>query len=310
MKCITLTLNPAFDRHCYVPNFEACREHLATNIRCEAGGKGVNISRALWANGVENLAFVVLGEQNREQFLSLLRADGIVPRSLTLGGSIRENLTIHTDGGAETRVSFEGFSADDSLLCEVLEQIRELVGKDTYLTFTGRAPAGVSMTAINDFLAKIRSLGARVVIDSRSFRTLDEITAASPWLIKPNAEEIAEYLGVKNASDADMLRAARKIHADGVDNVMISNGARGALLVCREGAFVATPPDVSVKSTIGAGDSAIGGFLAASMQNKNASEALRHAVAYGTAACMQEGTGAPRKEDIARVAEQIKIQKI
>ena len=129
-----------------------------------------------------------------------------------------------------------------------------------------------------------------------------------PWLIKPNEEEIGEYLGRSIDSFAEVEAAARELFDTGIENVMISLGAKGALLVCEDGAFVATPPKVDALSTIGAGDSSIGGFLAAAAQGLGSSEMLRTAVAYGTAACMTSGTKPPRAEDVKTVFDKITVE--
>ncbi len=309
MKCITLTLNPAFDRHCFVPQFTLYHEHLATSDSCEAGGKGVNISRAMCSNGVDNLAVVVMGKDNEAQFSQALINDGLNFISLSVEGRVRENLTIHTDG-PETRVSFEGFKCNDSLLDDVHALIETQIDSETIVTFTGRAPSGVSMKAIMNFIENIRSKGAKVVIDSRSFSTLDEIIAAKPWLIKPNQEEISEYLGREIDTHEEIVTIAEQIRKDGVENVMVSLGAKGALLVCADGSYVCTPPKIEAKSSIGAGDSSIGGFIAAAIEGLSPQESLALSVAYGTAACMREGTLPPLKADVANVLKQVQIEKI
>ncbi len=309
MKCITLTLNPAFDRHCFVSGFTLYREHLATSDSCEAGGKGVNISRAMCSNQVDNLAVVVMGKENEAQFSQALKNDGLNFISLSVEGRVRENLTIHTEG-PETRVSFEGFGCDDSLLDDVFELIDEKLDGETVVTFTGRAPAGVSMSAIMTFLERIEKKGAKVVIDSRSFATLEEIIAAKPWLIKPNQEEISEYLGREIQTHEEIIEIAEDIRKGGVENVMVSLGAKGALLVCAEGAYICTPPSIEAKSSIGAGDSSIGGFIAAILEGLPEKDALCRSVAYGTAACMREGTLPPLKADVVEILKQVQIEKI
>ncbi len=309
MNCITLTLNPAFDRHCFVPDFKLYHEHLAISDECEAGGKGVNISRALTYNNVENLAVVVMGRENEAQFSQALDNDGLSYVKLLVDGRVRENLTIHTNG-EETRVSFAGFSCDDSLLDKVYDLISDKIDHGTILTFTGRLPGGVSLEATMIFLSKIADKGAKIVIDSKSFKTLSELVAAKPWLIKPNGEEISEYLGREIESFEEIVAAARDIHAQGIENVMISLGAKGALLVCSEGAFICTPPAVDVKSAIGAGDSSIGGFIAATLEGGSAEASLCRAISYGSAACVRKGTLPPLKADIEAILEKVTIKEL
>ncbi len=310
MKCITLTLNPAFDHHCMIPNFALNHEHLVKEELYEAGGKGVNISRALTANGTLNLALVVMGEENEAQFRAALNLSGVHSIALTLPGRVRENLTIHSENAGETRVSFEGFSATDALLDDVLALLEPEIEEGTIVTFTGRAPKGVGMPAIMRFLDILAQKGCRIVIDSRSFETLDEIVAAKPWLIKPNQEEISAYLGKDVQSLEEIVSAAKEIHARGVENVMISLGGDGALLVCDDGCYICKAPKVDFHSAIGAGDSSIGGFIAATLDGASPANALRRAVAYGSAACMQEGTQPPRTADIRMLLVSVEVNRL
>lgn len=306
MNIITLTLNPAFDVHCTVDRLTLGKEHLCTITDREAGGKGVNISRALTKNGVENLALVVLGEENGDDFCRRLEADGMRYLPLTLPGRIRENITIHPTKGEETRLSFAGFATDESLLSSVESAVLPILSEGDVVTMTGRVPTGLSVSAVKALLSRFAARGARIVIDSRSF-SLDDLRQMRPFLIKPNGEEIAEYLGREVRGADDVLEAARALHADGIENVMISLGGDGALLVCADGAFLAVPPDVTVLSTIGAGDSSIAGFLAAVAEGCGNRDALVRAVSFGTAACMSSGTRPPEPADVKSVRELVKL---
>lgn len=307
MKIITLTLNPAFDVHCFSENFQPFHENLAKITNNEAGGKGVNISRALTVCGTENLAFVVLGEENGESFARTMSADGMTYRTISVQGRIRENITIHTDNADETRISFAGFDAPADLLAQVEKALADEIDGETVVTLTGRNPSGVGIEETKAMLRRFAEKGAKIVIDSRSF-SLSDLVEMKPWLIKPNQEEISAYLGREIESLDEVIEAAKKLHEGGMTNVMISLGSKGALLVSDEGIFSAKPPKIEALSTIGAGDSSIAGFLAASSEGLGAKDALCRAVAYGTAACLTEGTKPPRPEDVTRVMREIEIQ--
>lgn len=309
MKIITLTLNPAFDVHCDILDFAPYHENLAHITSSDAGGKGINISRALCENGVENLAFVILGDENGASFEQALVRDGLDFRKLTVKGRIRENITCHTPGMPETRISFEGFSVDGDTLEQVYQQLAHEVDGDTVLTFTGRAPSGVGIEKIKTLLNRFVQLGARLVIDSRSF-SLADLREMRPWLIKPNQEEISDYLGHEVTDFEQVAEAAEHLHRDGIQNVMVSMGEQGALLVCDEGLFTAVPPAVEVRSTVGAGDSTIAGFLAAASKHACAQERLRTAMAYGSAACTTQGTRPPKPADILRILPDVQVKRL
>ena len=309
MKIITLTLNVALDVHCHVPAFRPYHENIATITSRDAGGKGINISRALCAMGVPSVAVAVLGREGRADFESSLRADGIDALVVETEGRIRENMTVHTDVAPETRISFSGSPVSESLLDEVLASLKEVVDTDTVLTFTGSVPSGIGKDALMRFLAQIRDMGALIVIDSRSLDK-DEVISLHPFLIKPNEDEAAEYFGCAVSDTQSAVRAAESLRETGIDNVMISLGSRGAVLASGSGTYVADVPSIEVRSTIGAGDSSIAGFLAAIREGGTAEEALRTALAYGSAACLTEGTKPPRPKDVARLKACINVSKV
>ncbi len=307
MKLITITLNPAIDVHCSAESFEARHENLAVITEREAGGKGINISRALTVNKVENLAILAVGDANGADFCRELDKDGMKYRAITVSGRIRENITIHTKGDTETRLSFTGFDTDNSLLKSFEDELLPILADGDIVTFTGRVPSGVDMPAVKDFLRKIESKGAKIVIDSRSF-SKDDLVEMKPWLIKPNEEEIAVYLNREIDSFDSVLDGAKELYQSGIQNVMISLGAEGALLVCADGVIIARPPKIKAISTIGAGDSSIAGFIAAAADGKSFADMLRTAVSYGSAACMSAGTRPPMPSDVSVVYEQVKIE--
>ena len=151
VKIITITLNPAFDIHCHIDHFVPFHENLAQVTMRDAGGKGVNISRALTGNQISNTALVVLGEENEADFVKCLEADRIFYHKIAVLGRIRENITIHTTGADETRISFPGFLADERLLASVEKEIHEIWEEGMYITFTGRVPEGIGMEAVKAF---------------------------------------------------------------------------------------------------------------------------------------------------------------
>ena len=304
MKIITLTLSPAFDLHCTAKDFCAGHENLVRAVCREAGGKGVNISRALKENGTDSLCLVLLGHENGDDFKKILTSDRLNICDLTISGRIRENITVHTEQGEETRISFEGFEADPSILKEITRHLKEVGLCDTVITFTGRAPTGIPLSLIKDFLKELQRKGARIVIDSRSF-SLEDLIDCTPYLIKPNEEEISTYMGRAVSTLTEAAEAAQEIQRRGVENVMITLGDKGAVLACPSGIFTAIPPKINALSTIGAGDSTIAGFLSAIAEGLDEKAALNRAVAYGSAACLTEGTHPPRKKDVERIISQV-----
>ena len=308
MYIITLTLNPAIDVHCKSETFTPFAENLFDVTSNDAGGKGINISRALNTGGVENTAVLVVGSENGDDFLRKLKAEGISYKEIKVPGRIRENITLHTNGQPETRISFSGFSSDNSLIDKVRELLSGEALDNSIITVTGRLPDGVDIGYVKSFIKDLKAKGAKIVIDSRSFKK-EDITECRPWLIKPNEEEIKMYEDTPVTGVESAIVAARKLKAQGIENVMISLGGEGAVLATDEGTFSATAPKIKVVSTIGAGDSSIAGFIAKFSQSGSYEEALRNAVSYGSAACCVEGTQSPKLSDIEKFYNEIEVKK-
>lgn len=294
---ITLTLNPAFDVHAYLEAFYPEHENLAQSVSRTIGGKGINISRALTENGIENLALVLLGRENESAFVQGMTEAGLRYQAFSSDGRIRENLTIHPSVGKETRLSFKGFACDKTILSD----LEQAIPPQSTVTFSGSLPPGISEQEAEAFLPRLKAKGARLVVDSKSL-SLDALRRIRPWLIKPNAEEMEHYCGVTN--EKEIKQAALALHQDGIENVLVSLGEQGAILAAEGTLFRASAPRICARSTIGAGDSMIAGFLA---QELPPQQRLALAVAYGSAACLQEGTAPPLKKDIQTLLPQIHI---
>lgn len=309
MKILTITLNPAFDIHCEVPQLIPSHEHLAKITSRDVGGKGINISRVLTVGGVSNSALVVIGNESGNEFSRCLSREGIKHYDFVFQGRVRENITVHTEDGSETRISFSDSIGTDAIWQQVEDRLFSLIENDTIVTFTGRIPDGIPFEAVKKAVLKLGTLGVKVVIDSKSFEKSDLIEC-KPWLIKPNQEEVSQYAREEIDTQEKALSIATEFHKLGVANVMISLGEQGSVLVCEQGRFVAEPPPISAISTVGAGDSTIAGFLIGVAQSFSPRDCLQLAVAYGTASCLTAGTGAPEKEAVARILSQTKVKRI
>lgn len=307
MKIYTITLNPAYDIHAYIEKFTPHCENLAQVQSRDAGGKGVNISRALRNFGISNTAVIVLGNENSGDYKAELKKLNMDCILIERQGRIRENLTIHCAHDPETRISFSGFQADNRILDEIIEQLK--LEPDSVVTFTGRIPEGVHVDSVKVFLKNIQKRGARIVLDSKSF-SLTDIYEIKPWLIKPNQEELSEYFGCSIGSTDAALEKAMEFAGNGVENVMVSLGEKGALLITDNQRFTSQPPSVQVESTIGAGDSSIAGFIAGTMQTQKPEKWLQLATAFGSAACLSAGSNPPDKTDIERIYKQVRVCKL
>lgn len=304
MKIVTLTLSAAFDIHCDAKEINVNHENIANITGIDAGGKGVNISKALKSFNTDSIALAVLGKENADEFVKKLEKDGICLEKILIDGRIRENITIHTNDGKETRLSFNSSLVPENTIDRIEEISNGICDKDTIVAIVGRVPAGIDMRKLKDYILALKERNIKVVIDSKSF-SLADLKEIKPFMVKPNQEEISEYIGMEITNLKDAEYAAKELYRIGIENVMVTLGERGSILVSNGISYKAQVPKIQAVSTIGAGDSSIAGFLYAYTNGFSMADCLKYSVAFGTAACLTAGTNPPEYETILKILKKI-----
>ncbi|MDP5226366.1 MULTISPECIES: hexose kinase [Arthrobacter] len=307
---VTLTANPSLDRTVELPGALARGEvQRAVAVRGEAGGKGVNVSRALTASGLSTVA--VLPGDPTDPVIVALAATGIPHRALPIGAPLRSNITLTEPDGTTTKVNEPGpeLSQDqeDALTALLLEEARAA----SWVVLAGSLPPGIPADYYARLTRRLRTgLGADaplVAVDSSGTPLLEAIDAgadAAPDLLKPNGEELAELAALAGFPEqhsgeeleADPLLAARAADAvvkRGVGAVLATLGSNGAVLVTADGAWHARHAPIQAVSTVGAGDSSLAGYLLVAQNGGTAVERLTQAVAHGAAAASLPGSTVP-----------------
>ncbi|GAA4122985.1 hexose kinase [Nocardioides fonticola] len=296
---VTLTANPSLDRTAALDEpLTRGAVHRVVSVTSQAGGKGVNISRACVAAGVPTDA--VLPAPADDPFVAELRAAGITCTPVPTTSSPRVNLTITEPDGTTTKLNSPGAVVDGALLEALARAVHERGEWASWVVLAGSLPPGAPTDWYADLVAALADLPARVAVDT-SDEPLAALVAgldrAAPALMKPNAEELASFTG----GDAEQLeqdpeaaaKAALTLVEAGVDTVLATLGGHGAVLVDRTGAWHATPPPTTVVSTVGAGDSSLFGYLLGELRQQPTAHRLALAVAYGSAAAGLPGTTIP-----------------
>lgn len=309
MRIVTLTLSPCLDVYCYAEGVELGRENKARTLCEDLGGKGINVSRALLENGIESTCIVAVPQEDGEKLCSLAAAVGVELCAISVRGRVRRNITLHTADGVQTRICFDEGILADGLVGEISRRIEEIFGashgEECILVLAGSIPSGVCASELCELLRALRARGVRLVLDSRSL-SREQVLSLSPWLIKPNREEIGAYTDVAVTDVASAALGARELHLAGIENVLVTLDGDGAALCCPEGEFLLSAPRIDVRSAIGAGDSTVAGFIAAACLGERGADALRRAVCYGSAACMREGTAPPSPADVRMLLDKMK----
>jgi 1-phosphofructokinase len=295
---ITVTLNPSLDRTIELDRLAQGCVQRVTAARLDPGGKGVNVARALLANGVPTRAVVPVAGVEGDQLVGLLEHEGVDVAVVPVLGHTRSNITIAEADGTVTKLNEPGASlcADD--LEALAKKVLAAASPDSWVVLCGSLPPGLRAEAYATLTLRFVEAGLRVAVDTSgpAFRAA---VAAGPELVKPNAEELAEAVGRPLRSRSAIVAAARELQDLGAQTVLVSLGAAGAILV-DEDVVVGESPVDQPRSAVGAGDAFLAGFLAGQYHGTSRREAFAEALAWGAAAVRLPGTRMPGPTDIDR----------
>ena len=292
---VTLTPNPSLDRTVEIDELRRGEVHRATGGRVDPGGKGVNVSRALAASDTATIAVLPSGGPEGAQLAALLAPFGVQTVQVPIAGTVRSNITVAEPDGTTTKLNEAGPGADRGRGRGRRAHGGRPGGRARAgWSGAGSLPRGLGVDFYARLVTALRDSDTQVCIDA-SGPPLAAAVDAGPDLIKPNAEELAELVGRPLARLADVVDAAAEIRKRGVGTVLVSLGGDGALLVSADEVLHGWAPPVRVRSTVGAGDSTLAGFLAGGGRGRSA---LVTAIAYGTAAVQLPGSVMPRPSDL------------
>ncbi|XVQ13971.1 1-phosphofructokinase [Spirillospora sp. CA-255316] len=291
---VTVTLNPSLDRTIEVDVLARGEMIRARSARLDPGGKGVNVSRALLAGDVTSTAVVTVGGPEGEQLRRLLAAEGLAVRAVPVAGRTRSNVTIAEPGGVVTKLNEPGAPLSGGELAEVAGAVAAESAAASWVAGCGSLPPGVPDGIYAELCSRVSADGIRVAIDSSGPALLAALPAR-PDLVKPNREELAEAVGRPVGRLADVVEAARELRDRGARGVLVSLGSDGAVLVDDDGVIAGDAPVAHPRSTVGAGDALLAGFLAAGARGPGA---LAEALAWGAAAVRLPASRMPRRSDI------------
>ena len=304
-RIVTVTANPSLDRTITLAAaLQPGEVQAAASAREDAGGKGINVARVVAAAGVDTVAVLPLAED--DPFSAALRASHVPARPVPVEGHVRANVTITDPDGVTTKLNLPGATLSSTDVAELIAAVVDASEDANWLVLAGSLPPGAGDRLYVDITRAVRgrwgASAPRIAIDTSGAALRAVVEHASPDLIKPNDEELAELVGVDLEPGADLAAAvlpvARALVPGKVAAALVTLGADGAVLVTAEGAWQATPPRIRVVSTVGAGDSSLAGYLLADVAGDQPEARLRRSVQYGAAAASLPGTQAPTPADL------------
>jgi 1-phosphofructokinase len=306
---VTVTPNPSLDRTVTLTTtLTRGAVHRISSVTTEAGGKGVNVARALTLAGVDAVA--LLPAPAADPMITALRTSTVPFHCVSTGKPVRTNLTITEHDGTTTKLNEPGCPLDPVTVDALTEAVIAHAESTAWVVLSGSLPPGIPESWYADIVARLAHYPCRVAVDTSEGPLTALVSAlggAAPDLIKPNAEELAAVLGLSPATLEDavaqgdpgpVISAARHLVERGVGAVLATLGASGAVLVDQDCAWLAEPPPITPRSTVGAGDASLAGYLRADIAQADPARRLRMAVAYGSAAAALPGSALPAPADL------------
>ena len=305
----TITLNPALDRTLWVKEIAFDDSNRIEKEERYAGGKGIDVSRVLRTLGSDNTAVGFIGGFTGEEIEGRLLNEGARYNFVRISDETRTNIIINNiKTESQTLFSARGPEVRPYELMQMIHKIEKLTAPE-FIIISGSMPQGVRPEIYRKIIEIANDRGAQVILDADGDALRIGIQGR-PYVIKPNYYELGRLVGSEPEGMDEIATAARKVMEQGIPVVLVSLGAEGILLVSEKGEYLAAPPEVKVENTIGAGDSAVAGFVYGLSRSRDLKDALRYAVAAGTATTLRPGTALCRKDDFENLLPKITLTAI
>jgi 1-phosphofructokinase len=300
---VTVTPNPSLDHTVEVTVLERGEVQRTSQALVEAGGKGVNVARALAKHGHRTTAILPAGD-DAQRMIGLLAPQQVTTVAVPITGAIRTNIAVVEQDGTTTKLNEPGATLSEQEVSALIAAVDDaLRSGPSWLVAAGSLPAG----APEDFYAQVTraavAVGVPVAIDT-SGPALAAAIDAGASVVKPNLEELEEILGRDLITVGDVIDAAAELRGRGCKDLLVSMGGHGALLITEEGSWWAGGPALIPRSTVGAGDCTLSGYL---HTVGTPAERLAGAVAWGRAACLLPGSTVPGPEETQACAVAVRV---
>ena len=309
---LSVTLNPSVDHALFVDELLVGDTNRVKRVETDAGGKGVNLSRVLCELGGTTVATGFLGGAPGAYVTSVLDGQGVAHAFVTVAGDTRTNFSVEDVAkNRPTTFNQSGPQISEENLNELLDRVRERLPQIRWLAMGGSLPPGVPKDIFKTLVLMAHEAWVKSLVDADG-EPMRLAMEAKPDFIKPNDREATRLLSREVATRNDALKAATDLYRQlgGGDRiVVISRGAGGAVLACREGLYDGVSPSVEMRSTIGCGDSMLGGMLAAMYAEKDVVESFSWGLAAGAATAATDGTEIARRGMVDELLPKVKVER-
>ncbi len=306
----TITLNPSLDEHITVNGLVVEEANRWVRLRRYAGGKGIDMSRAIHEMQGVSIAYGFIGGPNGRVVEILLDEEGVLFSFTPIKEETRTNFIItDTKTYQQTRIDAPGPRISRKELERFAKKLRNIRPGPDLMAVGGSVPPGIPVNIYYDIITEAKGFGIKTILDSAG-QWLEEGIKAKPYLIKPNVHEAEVLVGRELPTEEAIIEAALDLVEMGIEVAVISRGKEGVIAATKRSLFKAVPPSVKVRSAVGAGDCTIAGLALKLAYKGSLIEACRLAVAMGTAAVLTPGTELCRRADVERLLPQVKAWNI
>ena len=309
MKIATVTLNPAIDQTVRVDNFRPNRVNRALAIKFDASGKGVNVASFLGDYGHETIVTGFLGQESVDIFELFFASKGIDNRFVRIPGNTRINVKVVDEINQQTTdINMPGQTPPQEAMNTLLQTIEQLASSCDWFVLSGSLPPRIPTTIYATIITQLKRQKKRIILDT-SGEALREGIQAGPTFVKPNIEELQHLIGHSLTSEAEIQQAAHQLLNEDIELVVVSMGRQGAMLVEQATTLIATPPDMTVKKTFGAGDAMVAGLVTAQIQGLSLADCGRLATAFSMGAIVHLGYNLPSRDILWQYFHQVYVRK-
>jgi tagatose 6-phosphate kinase len=297
-------LNTAIDKLIDIDDVTPGRVLRASAVRAWPGGKGLHAAMCAATIGEGVRLTGLVDAAHREPITDVLHACGVEFHSIETPGPLRTCLAIRDRSGCMTEILEPGPSIDAEVSARALRAAVTACRGASVAVLSGSLPPGMASTTYRELVSELSD--TRVLVDA-SGDPLRLAIEAGPYCVKPNRTEAEALTGAALESPAEAARAARRLMASGIRLVVISLGADGAVACWNDHAYHFAPPQVTAVNAVGAGDCLTGALAAALARGDDIIDAVRLAVAAGTAKVLSPETGRVRRADIDALVPAIRV---
>lgn len=310
---VTVTMNPAIDKTVEIEELIRGGLNRIKKVEMDVGGKGINVSKTIKELGGTSIAAGFVAGNAGQIIERGLQSMGIETDFVQVEGETRTNTKVFEQNGALTELNETGPVVPGEKTEELLKRLEQYAGEETLFVLAGSVPAGVSKDIYARITEMVHEKGAKVLVDADGELFRNALKAV-PDMMKPNREELAGFLGLKSTAENGgvteeaLLQAAGQMMEQGVQQMAVSMGKDGALILGK-GYQVRCPGlKVKIHSTVGAGDAMVAAMAYSWDQKLGKEEMIRICMAASAGAVMTVGTKPPSRELVDFLMTQVQIE--